>query len=152
MPEFFWQWTPVNLADRSVFFHVNADQDGTPWNTRAVIAPDGTGRAASSEHAQATMEAAPAPRHALACDGTIGSTVGDERFEFEPLGRFQMRGLGYTSPKWNHGLDHGTLEVEREDIDLGAVDPATARQSPRPAAVPRQRPARREGSGCSNNW
>jgi hypothetical protein len=50
--------------------------------------------------------------------------IGGERFVLEPLSRFQMRGLGYTSPKWGHGLDHGTLEVEREDIDLAAIDPA----------------------------
>ena len=50
--------------------------------------------------------------------------IGEEQFRFEPLGRFQMRGLGYTSPKWGHGLDHGTLEVEREAIALDSVDPA----------------------------
>ena len=49
--------------------------------------------------------------------------MGGESFSFEPVGRFQMRGLGYTSPKWNHGLDHGTLEIEREDIDLASCDP-----------------------------
>ena len=40
---FFWLWTPLNFEDRSVFFHVNADTDGKPWNTRAVILPDGAG-------------------------------------------------------------------------------------------------------------
>src|ERR1700755_3143171 len=40
---FFWQWAPFNFDDRSVFFHVNADPDGKPWNTRAVILPDGAG-------------------------------------------------------------------------------------------------------------
>ena len=43
MTGFFWQWTPLNFADRSVFFHVNADTEGKPWNTRAVILPDGAG-------------------------------------------------------------------------------------------------------------
>src|SRR5262249_22432251 len=43
IPGFFWQWTPVNFADKSVFFHVNADTEGKPWNTRAVILPDGAG-------------------------------------------------------------------------------------------------------------
>jgi len=43
IPGFFWQWTPLNFADRSVFFHVNADAKGNRWNTRAVIAPDGGG-------------------------------------------------------------------------------------------------------------
>ena len=42
---------------------------------------------------------------------------------FEPLGRFQMRGLGYTDPNWGHGLHHGPLEVVREDIELDDIDP-----------------------------
>ena len=43
--------------------------------------------------------------------------------EIEPLVRFQMRGLGYVTQKWNHGLYHGVLEVEREDLDLAALEP-----------------------------
>jgi hypothetical protein len=120
--QFFWQWTPVNLAGRSLFFHINAHQDGTPWNTRAVVAPDGNGPEAFAEFEKASMDAPPAPGTRWPLRGTL--TIGEEAFAFEPLGRFQMRGLGYTSPKWNHGLDHGTLEVEREDIDLASVDPA----------------------------
>lgn len=120
--QFFWQWTPVNLPGRSLFFHLNAHHDGTPWNTRAVIAPDGNGPEAFAEFEKASMDAPPAPGTRWPLRGTL--TIGDEAFAFEPLGRFQMRGLGYTSPKWNHGLDHGTLEVEREDIDLASVDPA----------------------------
>ncbi|MFA9201194.1 MAG: hypothetical protein ACEQR8_08415 [Cypionkella sp.] len=120
--QFFWQWTPVNLPGRSLFFHLNAHQDGTPWNTRAVIAPDGNGPEAFTELADARMEAAPTPGTRWPAGGTL--SVGEERFDFVPLARFQMRGLGYTSPRWNHGLDHGTLEIEREDIDLAAVDPA----------------------------
>ena len=119
--QFFWQWAPVNLPSRSLFFHLNAHKDGTPWNSRAVVAPDGNGLEAFSEFEHARMDAAPAPGTRWPGGGML--SVGDEQFAFQPLGRFQMRGLGYTSPKWNHGLDHGTLEVEREDIDLAAVDP-----------------------------
>ena len=45
-----------------------------------------------------------------------------EQVTFEPLGRFQMRGLGYTSPEWGHGMYHGPLRIEREDIDLDELD------------------------------
>jgi hypothetical protein len=34
-----------------------------------------------------------------------------------------MMGLGYTHPKWSHGLLHGELTVEREDIVLAEVNP-----------------------------
>ena len=122
VPQFFWQWTPVNLLRRSLFFHLNAHADGTPWNTRAVVAPDGNGPEAFHQWEAATMQAPLVPGTRWPAGGILA--VGEERFAFEPLARFQMRGLGYTSPKWGHGLDHGELEVEREDIGLAAVDPA----------------------------
>lgn len=120
--QFFWQWTPINLPKRSVFFHLNAHPDGSAWNTRAVVAPDGNGPEAFTETEAAVMDSRPVAGTRWPSGGTL--RLGDEQFAFEPLQRFQMRGLGYTSPKWGHGLDHGTLEVEREDIDLASVDPA----------------------------
>lgn len=122
VPQFFWQWTPVNLPRRSLFFHLNAHADGSPWNTRAVIAPDGNGPEAFTELHEPHMDAPPMPGTRWPGEGRLN--LGGEEFRFEPLGRFQMRGLGYTSPKWGHGLDHGTLEVEREAIVLDSVDPA----------------------------
>ena len=122
VPQFFWQWTPVNLPGRSLFFHLNAHADGTAWNTRAVVAPDGNGPEAFTEQHEPHMVAPLEPGTRWPKGGTL--TIGEEKFRFEPVGRFQMRGLGYTSPKWNHGLDHGTLEVERETIALDSVDPA----------------------------
>ena len=56
---------------------------------------------------------------------TIDGPDGPETLTFKPLGRFQMRGLGYTSPTWGHGLWHGPLAVEREDFGLEQVNPAT---------------------------
>ena len=43
-PQFFWIWSPLNFADSSLFFHVNDDHLGRPWNTRAVFSPDGCGQ------------------------------------------------------------------------------------------------------------
>jgi hypothetical protein len=122
VPQFFWQWTPINMGERSIFFHLNAHADGTPWNTRAVIVPDGAGAQGFAEHH--------APRMVTELeDGTrwpasANLAIGSETFHITPVARFQMRGLGYTSPKWGHGMDHGDGEVEREDIVLGEVDPA----------------------------
>lgn len=122
VPQFFWQWTPVNLPTRSLYFHLNAHADGSAWNTRAVVAPDGNGPEAFTEVHDPAMDAPLAPRTRWPGGGAL--TIGEEQFRFEPLGRFQMRGLGYTSPKWGHGLDHGTLDIEREAIALDSVDPA----------------------------
>ncbi|MEY4471727.1 MAG: hypothetical protein RL671_31, partial [Pseudomonadota bacterium] len=59
--------------------------------------------------------------------GTISVETpdGPDTITFELLGRFQMRGLGYTHPKWGHGLYHGKLAVEREDFGLAQCDPRT---------------------------
>ncbi|AOL95064.1 hypothetical protein [Porphyrobacter sp. LM 6] len=122
VPQFFWQWTPINMPRRSLFFHLNAHADGTAWNTRAVIAPDGAGADGFTEHHEPRMTTRleDGTRWPAASELAIGA----ETFRIEPVSRFQMRGLGYTSPKWGHGLDHGALEVEREDIDLAGIDPA----------------------------
>jgi hypothetical protein len=121
IPQFFWQWSPINLASRSVFYHLNAHADGTPWNTRAVIAPDGNGPETFTESHTPHMATQLATGTRWPDSSVL--TIGEERFMIEPVSRFQMRGLGYTSPKWGHGIDHGVLEVEREDIDLAAIDP-----------------------------
>lgn len=120
---FFWQWTPVNFDDRSVFFHVNADPDGRPWNTRAVILPDGAG-ADGGVHAEgATMEAPlrQGLRHAERGTLTIPLEGGAARVDFEPVATFLMRGIGYGG-EWRHGALQGELRVAREDIDVGAAD------------------------------
>jgi hypothetical protein len=124
IPGFFWQWTPLNFADRSVFFHVNADAAGHKWNTRAVIAPDG-GAASALIDCEGEMASPLVPGTRWPERGvlTITGPDGPETLTFEPLGRFQMRGLGYMAPKWGHGLYHGPLAVEREDIDLAQCNP-----------------------------
>lgn len=125
VPGFFWQWTPLNFADRSVFFHVNADAAGNPWNTRAVIAPDGADAGGMVElHGTLTSPLAAGTRWPDTGQLMLDCPDGPERIRFEPVGRFQMRGLGYTSPKWGHGLHHGALTVEREDFGLTQCDPA----------------------------
>ena len=125
VPGFFWQWTPLNFADRSVFFHVNADAKGHQWNTRAVIAQDGaTAATLVDTDGELAAPLAVGTRWPAGGTLTIDAPDGTETLTFEPLGRFQMRGLGYTSPKWGHGLWHGPLEVEREDFALDHCNPA----------------------------
>jgi hypothetical protein len=41
---------------------------------------------------------------------------------YEPESEFFMLGLGYGHPRWAHGLAHGALSVEREDLKLADVD------------------------------
>jgi hypothetical protein len=124
-PQFFWQWAPVNFEDRSVFFHVNADADGKPWNTRAVILPDGAGPDEGWHTAEAhiEMDLRPGTRHASRATLTIPLEQGAATVRFEPVGTFLMRGIGYGG-EWRHGSLKGELSVAREDIDLKAADMA----------------------------
>jgi hypothetical protein len=128
MMGFFWQWTPLNFADRSVFFHVNADTEGRPWNTRAVILPDGAA-AEGGWHSDAprmedvTMQ--PGTRHARGGTLKIPLEQGEATIRITPLTApgsvFLMRGIGYGGD-WRHGALKGELAVGREDIDLAATD------------------------------
>lgn len=128
MGGFFWQWTPLNFEDRSVFFHVNADPDGRPWNTRAVIAPDGAGHDGFYETEAATMDEVSliaGTRHARTGVLNVPLAQGSASVKFEPFLTFLMRGIGYGHPAWRHGGYKAELAVEREDIDLGSVDMAS---------------------------
>ena len=123
-PGFFWQWTPLNLAQGSLFFHVSAGSDGRPWNTRAAWVADG-GEAADIREGEGRMQAplSTSTRWPSGGDLELDLEGAPGHLKLEPIGRFQMRGLGYTHPVWSHGLHHGALKVEREDIDLAALDP-----------------------------
>ena len=123
-PTFFWQWTPVNLPGGSLFFHFNADPDGVPWNTRAAWVADG-GTASDIVEGHGTLEAQLEEGTRWPSAGTLSLDLasGPQEIRFETIERFQMRGLGYTSPEWGHGMYHGPLRVERENIVLSDMVP-----------------------------
>jgi len=123
IPGFFWQWTPLNFADRSVYFHINADPDGKPWNTRAVILEDGAGPDGGYHTDAATMatELIPGTRHAKVGVLTIPMEQGVATVRIEPIGTFLMRGIGYGG-EWRHGGFKGELAVGREDLDCEGFD------------------------------
>jgi hypothetical protein len=125
IPGFFWQWAPLNFEDRSVFFHINADPDGKPWNTRAVILKDGEG-AEGGWHADAPsmdVKLIPGTRHAAKGELTIPLAQGSATIEITPVQTFLMRGIGYGG-EWRHGALKGELAVAREDLDPVNFDPA----------------------------
>lgn len=123
---FFWLWSPVNFPDASVFFHVNADAQGRPWNTRAVFCPDGAGPDGMQICDTPRMDVAwqDGQRHARAA--TLYAEFGGRpmRFTFTPRMKFQMRGIGYVGSSWPHGAYKGALAVAREDFAPADADPA----------------------------
>ena len=42
---------------------------------------------------------------------------------YEPLLRFQMKGIGYTHPEWGHGVWKGELAIGGESWKLDELDP-----------------------------
>lgn len=124
-PAFFWQWTPLNLDNGSLFFHINADTGGHAWNTRAAWVADG-GKAGDIVEGHGTLQSKLAPGTRWPASGSLQVDLdgAPDQLAFEPIQRFQMKGLGYTHPVWNHGLHHGPLTVERETYDLASLDPA----------------------------
>ena len=127
VPQFFWLWSPVNFDDGSLYFHVNADAHGRPWNTRAVWVPDGANPDEMLESEDCHMEVTLQLGRRHAADAMLKATLPDGRpLEacFTPGTPFLMRGIGYGHPEWTHGGWKGPLEVAREDIDLTAITPA----------------------------
>jgi hypothetical protein len=120
-PQFFWLWSPTNFSDGSLFFHSNDDAAGLPWNRRAVWQPD-SGPAREVHDASAAIRWQPRTRHAASAVITLGDGAWRRELTFTPVYNFFMLGLGYGHPKWAHGLNHGGLVVEREDMVLKDVD------------------------------
>lgn len=126
-PQFFWMWSPMNCSDRSIYFHVNNDARGRPWNTRAVLCPDGAagpGEMVEVPMPRMAVELRPGTRRVqravLEIDPVDAPGV---RATYTPGAHFQMRGIGYAHPSWSHGTHHGALAVEHEVIVLDDVDP-----------------------------
>ena len=120
-PQFFWLWSPTNFANGSLFFHSNDDANGLPWNRRAVWQPD-EGEAREFDDAKAAIRWQSGTRHAASAAVTLADGGWQREITFTPVYNFFMLGLGYGHPKWAHGLNHGGLAVERENIVLGEVN------------------------------
>lgn len=123
-PSFFWQWTPINFATGSLFFHVNSDSSGVAWNTRGAWVIDGAGQSQIIE-GQGSMDTSLEPDTRWPSGGTLQLNIpsAPQDIALETSLRFQMKGLGYGHPEWAHGIHQGHSKVAREDIDLGKVNP-----------------------------
>jgi len=126
---FFWQWTPMNFSDSSLFFHIAADADGAVWNRRAVLSPDYDGGSpCHSEECELSFDLIPGTRWPSVGVLRARFDGGDYEVKLEPFLRFHMKGIGYFHRDWFHGRYHGDLKIEREDFDALNLDP-TVRQN-----------------------
>lgn len=124
-PQFFWIWSPCNFESGALFFHTNDDANGLPWNRRAVWAPEGAALEGlhEIEDCNIAIDWKSGTRHAKRAVVTLKDAGATHEVTFEPQYEFFMLGLGYGHPKWGHGVHHGQLVVEREDLKLADVDP-----------------------------
>lgn len=123
---YFWQWTPLNFKDKSLFFHIAAEPDGHVWNKRSVLCPDGAMPEQFLETENAHMDTVLEPGTLWPQSGTLTVDYGTGPYTvaFEPFHRMQMKGIGYFHPEWFHGRYHGVpLKVEREDFTVADLDP-----------------------------
>lgn len=122
--QFFWVWTPCNFGDASLFFHSNDDAAGAAWNRRAVLAGD-DGQEMHFDAPRFEIDWVKGTRRAASLYMDLGH---GHHLRLTPAGPvFAMSGLGYTHPKWGHGLDHGPeLDVgfdELTEAERGADNP-----------------------------
>jgi len=120
-PQFFWLWSPCNFEDGGLFFHTNDDELGRPWNRRALWLEDGgrEGGEGGFANSACAIDWRPGTRHARAATLDLGA---DGEVTIAPQAEFFMLGLGYGHPTWGHGLNHGALAVEREDLVTADLD------------------------------
>ena len=125
IPQFFWIWSPTNLATSSFFFHVNDDAEGRPWNTRAVLQADGAAQGAQTdfEGPSVKIDWRPGTRQAKGAVVTADPRAARPvRATFSPVQPFYMLGIGYGHPTFSHGAALGRLKVQREDLRLSEAD------------------------------
>jgi hypothetical protein len=123
VPQFFWVWAPLNFDDRITLYHVNADADGRPWNTHAVVCGIDGGRHLETDRCRSELKFKPGTRHARAATLTFEAADRSEvTIELTPRAQFYMAGLGYMNPDWGHGRFKSELEVGYDAYELATID------------------------------
>lgn len=137
MPTTCWLWAPVHFDDQcrslGFFQHVGGEiwrgdgfvvpvvepvQDITPNDAEGVVRLEPKGQ---------ELQFHPGTRWVSGAKLLVQTHDGEQAdLVLEPMEglRFSMRGLGYSSPDWGHGVWHGELEVGRDDWTLDEIDPA----------------------------
>lgn len=123
-PQFYWLWAPTNFPNLSLFFHVNEDEHGAAWNTRAALALDNAREPIHLLKPHASVSWAKGRRWAQSMRLEVHDQEGREHdVSWRPLARFQMKGIGYGHPEWGHGVWKGESARAREDFKPDELDP-----------------------------
>lgn len=125
VPQFYWNWAPLNFDDLCTLFTVSEYSDGTRWHESGEVLrpyPDASATTAAVDHA---LKFQPGTR--WIADGSVIHLRPQEgelvEVEFRPLYHFLMKGIGYGDPKWGHGMWVGPDEAEGVEYDLAREKP-----------------------------
>lgn len=122
--QFYWLWAPLNFDDCFSLYHLNADAEGEPWNTAAVIGQLGPDAPAEHmRHCRSELVLTSGTRHASAATLRFTHRDGGEtRIELQPQWKFYMSGVGYFHPEWGHGQNKGPLAMSYDNFRTDAID------------------------------
>ncbi len=124
LPQFYWLWSPLNFDDMAVFYHLNADQHGTAWNTKGILAPADGSPEQGQREVSSTIAYKPGTRHAQSAVLEFAGFDGvATRIHLAPQWQFSMSGIGYTHPEWGHGMYKGELAVGYDEYVHGDIPP-----------------------------
>ncbi|MBL8560066.1 MAG: hypothetical protein JNM47_15180 [Hyphomonadaceae bacterium] len=124
--QFYWLWAPTNFPNLSLYYHVNDDADGVPWNTRATLAMDGANTTEHFHLHDTAMKVDWKKGQRWAQGATLSAKDAsgrDHTVTWTPRATFMMKGIGYGHPDWGHGHWKGESVSAREDFRPDALDP-----------------------------
>jgi hypothetical protein len=129
----YFAWTLLRFPDECLLVAVNEMPDGRSEARTVAVLPFigpadpayGVDEAVTrSDVFQFDIDYLQGTRRPARVDLTVGPRgLVDRRVEIEPVGLFQMQGLGYYHPKWRHGTDHGGEAVGTDRWVLADLDP-----------------------------
>lgn len=131
-PQFYWLWAPLNFPNSATHFDVNEFADGRRWHEIAAwlpaddgeLPPDAPTEPSILRYADYDLRWTPGTRHAEAFELRFHDW--DESvvtIRLEPILNFQMIGIGYGHPDWNHGSWKGESAVGGTRLSLPVAEP-----------------------------
>jgi hypothetical protein len=125
--QFCWLWAPLNFDDRFTLYHLNADAQGEPWNTAAVMGALGNAVPEHIPDCRSEVVFVPGSRHAYSASLHFHHRHGPYRggetcIDLKSHQQFYMSGLGYGHPEWAHGYNKGELAFGYDTIVLAQIN------------------------------
>lgn len=112
-------WAPLNFDDGGIHYMSFDNSDGTPVSRSSSKLPLVSKGDVQNIEGSLFVELQSGTRWLKSA--TL--TAGNEIITLTPLHRFQMRGAGYSHPRFGHGRWHGGSITESEVLDLASLDP-----------------------------